>query len=47
MGLRTASVGKHHHAVKDVRRLGVAGGFAAEFVIIRCAKENYAALTHR
>lgn len=40
MGLCTASVGKHHHAVKNAWMLGAVGGFAAEFVIIRRAKEK-------
>lgn len=40
MGLCTASVGKHHHAVKNAWMLGAVGGSAAEFVIIRRAKEK-------
>lgn len=40
MGLRAASVGKHHHAVKNAWMLGAVGGFAAEFVIIRRVKEK-------
>lgn len=40
MGLCTASVGKHHHAVKNAWMLGAVGGSAAEFVITRRAKEK-------
>lgn len=40
MGLCTVSVGKHHHAVKNAWMLGAVGGSAAEFVIIRRAKEK-------
>lgn len=43
MGLCTASVGKHHHAVKNAWMLGAVGGFAAEFVIIRRGKEELCA----
>lgn len=43
MGLCTASVGKHHHAVKNAWMLGAVGGFAAEFVIIRRGKEKLCA----
>lgn len=46
MGLRAASVGKHHPAVKNAWMLGAVGGFAAEFVIIRRAKEKLRRLQH-